>query len=85
LRSSSARHHANHTQNLLREYGQLLGDYKDLKKAFDTKGTKPVARAAVNPKLQAEKPRNPYVLVLIDGNGYIVRAQPCRMTAPNLL
>jgi hypothetical protein len=85
MRSSSVRNHANHKQNLLREYGQLLDDYKDLKKAFDTKGTKPVARAAVIPKLPAEKPHNPYVLVLIDGNGYIVSAQPCRMTAPNLL
>jgi hypothetical protein len=24
------------------------------------------------PKVSAEKPRNPYVLVLIDGDGYIV-------------
>jgi hypothetical protein len=72
LRSSAARNDANHKQNLLREYGQLLDDYKDLKKAFDIKGTKPVARAAVVPKLPTEKPRNPYVLVLVDGNDYIV-------------
>jgi hypothetical protein len=62
------------TQNLLREYGQLLDDYKDLKKAFETKGSKSVAKATPKSSAAAstEKSRNPYVLVLIDGNGYIV-------------
>jgi hypothetical protein len=59
-------------QNLLKEYGQLLDDYKDLKKAFDTKGTKSSGKSAFLPRLPAAKPRDPYVLVLIDGNGYIV-------------
>lgn len=41
-------------------------------KAFETKGSSSVAKVA-SPitTLTAEKPRNPYVLVLIDGNGYI--------------
>jgi hypothetical protein len=60
----------------LREYSQLLHDYKELKNAFDTKGSNPVAITTVIPRLpepvEKEKPRNPYVLVLVDGNGYIV-------------
>lgn len=62
-------------QNILREYGQLLDDYKDLKKAFDARPansvakTTPVTTAATKSE---QPPRNPYVLVLVDGNGYIV-------------
>ncbi|CAO2656000.1 Nn.00g048030.m01.CDS01 [Neocucurbitaria sp. VM-36] len=59
----------NDLQNLLREYGQLLDDYKVLKKAFEEKGTK--TRAEVPTIARAQKNRNPYVLVLVDGNGYI--------------
>jgi hypothetical protein len=63
-------------KNLLKEYGQLLDNYKDLKKAFDAKGSKAVPKAtrqaAVATTKAVEAPRNPYVLVLIDGNGYIV-------------
>jgi hypothetical protein len=62
----------NRNQNLLREYGQLLDDYKDLKKAFETKSSKSVARATAVPKVPVGKHCNSYVLVLVDGNGYIV-------------
>ncbi|KAH4232137.1 hypothetical protein HBI06_075850 [Parastagonospora nodorum] len=61
----------NDLQNLLKEYGQLLEDYKDLKKAFESKSAKPVAKYAATPVRPAEKPRSPYVLVLVDGDGYI--------------
>jgi hypothetical protein len=58
----------------LREYGQLLVDYKRLKRDFETKGAKPAAKAAALSRIPAEKEKrqNPYVLVLVDGNGYIV-------------
>ncbi|KAF1833744.1 hypothetical protein BDW02DRAFT_569726 [Decorospora gaudefroyi] len=61
-------------QNLLKEYSQLLDDYKVLKKAYEDKdvkgGSKAIATPTV-PMLAAAKPRNPYVLVLVDGNDYI--------------
>jgi hypothetical protein len=55
----------------------LLDEYKDLKKAYDEKGSTAshVAKAIVTPAIPAlasAKPRNPYVLVLVDGNDYIV-------------
>ncbi|KAH7396511.1 hypothetical protein DE146DRAFT_615014 [Phaeosphaeria sp. MPI-PUGE-AT-0046c] len=61
----------NDLQNLLKEYGQLLDDYKDLKKKFETKSATPVAKTSPVVKLPAAKQRNPYVLVLVDGDGYI--------------
>ncbi|KAF2116207.1 hypothetical protein BDV96DRAFT_573557 [Lophiotrema nucula] len=63
----------NELQVLLKEYGQLLDDYKILRKAYQQKGTGvavPLITNGVSSPTQ-EKPRNPYVLVLIDGNGYI--------------
>ncbi|CAN9082727.1 unnamed protein product [Alternaria alternata] len=60
--------------NLLREYGQLLDEYKDLKKAYEEKGRSNVvkpAAAGASTVTAAIKPQNPYVLVLIDGNNYI--------------
>ncbi|KAH7068645.1 hypothetical protein FB567DRAFT_482944 [Paraphoma chrysanthemicola] len=60
-------------QNLLREYGQLLNDYKDLKKTLESKKSNAGARAPAKSAatVAAGKARNPYVLVLIDGDGYI--------------
>jgi hypothetical protein len=48
-----------------------------LKKAYEEKGTRAVTKPAAvatpaYPAPAAAKPRNPYVLVLIDGNDYIV-------------
>ncbi|RYN41530.1 hypothetical protein AA0112_g2417 [Alternaria arborescens] len=60
--------------NLLREYGQLLDEYKELKKAYEEKGRSNVvkpAAAGASTVTAAIKPQNPYVLVLIDGNNYI--------------
>ncbi|CAG5140133.1 uncharacterized protein ALTATR162_LOCUS643 [Alternaria atra] len=58
--------------NLLKEYGQLLDEYKDLKKAYEEKGkiaiTKP---AATSITAVTARPQNRYVLVLVDGNNYI--------------
>ncbi|KAF1944840.1 hypothetical protein EJ02DRAFT_370931 [Clathrospora elynae] len=64
----------NDLQNLLREYGQLLDDYKVLKKAYEEKGTKSVAKAVATPTVpvaNTAKPRHAYVLVLVDGNDYV--------------
>jgi hypothetical protein len=52
---------------ILKEYGQLLEDYKALRKAYDGK------HFSNGVDLAVEEARNPYVMVLIDGNGYIVR------------
>ncbi|KAF2652677.1 hypothetical protein K491DRAFT_695392 [Lophiostoma macrostomum CBS 122681] len=60
----------NDLQIVLKEYSQLLDDYKTLKQAYIDKGTG-VQRG---PLIDVEDPqgaRNPYVLVLIDGNSYI--------------
>lgn len=52
----------------MKEYSQLLEGYKTLRRAYEESSTvKNGVKAAV------EEPRNPYALVLIDGNGYIVR------------
>ncbi|KAF1912690.1 hypothetical protein BDU57DRAFT_374837 [Ampelomyces quisqualis] len=61
----------NDLESLLHEYGQLLDDYKDLKRAFEAKGTKAAAKNAAVTQLPPAKPHDPYVLVLVDGNGYI--------------
>ena len=58
-------------QIVLKEYSQLLEDYKALKQAYNDKG------AEGGPLISIEEPvpqdsRNPYVLVLVDGNSYIV-------------
>ncbi|KAH7346028.1 hypothetical protein BKA66DRAFT_433485 [Pyrenochaeta sp. MPI-SDFR-AT-0127] len=59
----------NDLQNLLKEYGQLLDDYKVLKRVFEEKSTK--NGTAYKTGFSIDKARNAYVLVLIDGNGYI--------------
>ncbi|KAF1967128.1 hypothetical protein BU23DRAFT_543353 [Bimuria novae-zelandiae CBS 107.79] len=59
-------------QTLLKEYSQLLEDYKVLWNAKIREASKSnsvSSNASSSPVL--EKPRNPYVLVLIDGNGYV--------------
>ncbi|KAH8725153.1 hypothetical protein GQ44DRAFT_826947 [Phaeosphaeriaceae sp. PMI808] len=61
----------NDLRNLLKEYSQLLDDYKDLKRAFETKGSRSPAKAAHTSKVHIDKARNAYVLVLVDGNDYI--------------
>ncbi|KAF2874591.1 hypothetical protein BDV95DRAFT_487915 [Massariosphaeria phaeospora] len=60
--------HANQTalQGLLKDHSQLLDNYKSLKKAYEAQ----VANNGVTLE-PVQKPRTPYVLVLIDGNGYI--------------
>jgi hypothetical protein len=79
---------ANASQNLLREYGQLLDDYKVLKKAYEEKGTtnahvaKAVATPVVPTVTASKPPRNPYVLVLVDGNNYIVSRVPFPLVTP---
>ncbi|KAF2193391.1 hypothetical protein K469DRAFT_712146 [Zopfia rhizophila CBS 207.26] len=56
-------------QDLLKEYTQVLEKYKDLKNSYnELKDAKEVKKAE---KVSNGKARNPYVLVLIDGNGYI--------------
>ncbi|KAL1801577.1 hypothetical protein ACET3X_001919 [Alternaria dauci] len=60
--------------SLLREYGQLLDEYKDLKKAYVKEGknaTVTPAATGASTVIAATRPQNPYVLVLIDGNNYI--------------
>ncbi|KAF2130218.1 hypothetical protein P153DRAFT_313837 [Dothidotthia symphoricarpi CBS 119687] len=52
-------------QNLLRDHGQLLSDYKSLRAAFEEQGS----RGAV--KHSSITAHNSYVLMLVDGNGYI--------------
>ncbi|KAI4677152.1 uncharacterized protein J4E88_006959 [Alternaria novae-zelandiae] len=64
----------NDLTNLLREYGQLLDEYKDLKRAYEQKGKKTIAAPPgipIQTIAAATTARNPYVLVLIDGNNYI--------------
>jgi hypothetical protein len=53
-------------QVLLKDYSQLLEDYKTLKKSQEANGVKNGDNGFT------DSARNPYVLVLIDGNGYIV-------------
>ncbi|KAG9187340.1 hypothetical protein G6011_05211 [Alternaria panax] len=58
--------------NLLREYGQLLDEYRDLKKAYAESSKRVTTKPAVTPTTAATtKPQNSHVLVLIDGNNYI--------------
>ncbi|PVI05055.1 hypothetical protein DM02DRAFT_610926 [Periconia macrospinosa] len=56
-----------HLQSVLKEYGQLLEEYKALKHAKALDAVQ--AQHAASP--DSVIPRNPYVLVLVDGNGYI--------------
>ncbi|KAF2849894.1 hypothetical protein T440DRAFT_451600 [Plenodomus tracheiphilus IPT5] len=58
-------------QNLLREYGTLLEDYKVLKKAFEVKANKSTVVLPHRTPSHSGKAREPYVLVLVDGNDYI--------------
>lgn len=59
---------SNRPQAILREYSQLLDDYKALKRSHGENG-----KSMKNGDVESNhKTRNPYVLVLIDGNGYIV-------------
>lgn len=59
-------------KTLLKGYSQLLEDYKALKNyKFPEQPQANGVSSASTPV--NEKPRNPYVLVLIDGNGYVVR------------
>ncbi|KAH9864118.1 hypothetical protein J1614_010052 [Plenodomus biglobosus] len=55
---------------LLKEHGQLLKDCEALKKAFEVKKEKPVV-ALPPPSAYNVKPKDAYVLVLVDGNDYI--------------
>ncbi|EDU41015.1 conserved hypothetical protein [Pyrenophora tritici-repentis Pt-1C-BFP] len=60
--------------NLLKEYGQLLDEYKTLKNAYEnssSRGTTSPGAVPTSTESAAAEPRNPYVLVLVDGNGYI--------------
>ncbi|KAI4658114.1 uncharacterized protein J4E79_007095 [Alternaria viburni] len=60
--------------NLLKEYGQLLDEYKDLKRAYEQKGNSTIAAPPgipIQTIATATTARNPYVLMLIDGNNYI--------------
>ncbi|KAI4607994.1 hypothetical protein J4E80_009391 [Alternaria sp. BMP 0032] len=69
----------NDLTNLLREYGQLLDEYKDLKRAYEQKGKSTIAAPPGIPIptiAAATTARIPYVLVLIDGNNYIVSIIP---------
>ncbi|KNG44705.1 hypothetical protein TW65_08484 [Stemphylium lycopersici] len=73
-----AHHHIpleNKNINLLKEYGQLLDDYKVLKIAYKEKEkelvAKSVAVATPSAPAAASSSRNPYVLMLVDGNDYI--------------
>ncbi|ORY08516.1 hypothetical protein BCR34DRAFT_569763 [Clohesyomyces aquaticus] len=52
-------------QKVLIEYSELLEEYKNLKKVFDQKSS---SNGHVT---LPRKSRSPYVLVLVDGNGYI--------------
>ncbi|OAK96117.1 hypothetical protein IQ06DRAFT_256718 [Phaeosphaeriaceae sp. SRC1lsM3a] len=61
----------NDLQNLLKEYGQLLDDYKDLKSQFEAKSATALPKTTPVVKLPSAKRGNPYVLVLVDGDGYI--------------
>lgn len=55
---------------MLRDYAQLIEDYKTLKRSIEEKGN----GVTIGQTEVTEKARNPYLLVLIDGNGYIVCA-----------
>ncbi|KAL1594484.1 hypothetical protein SLS60_010244 [Paraconiothyrium brasiliense] len=57
-------------QTLLKEYSQLLEDYKTLKSYKLPEQTKANSVSSASTPV-IEKPRNPYVLVLVDGNGYV--------------
>ncbi|KAH7135903.1 hypothetical protein B0J11DRAFT_519510 [Dendryphion nanum] len=55
----------NDLQTILREYTQLLHDYKNLKKSREQDN-----RKSSSPSLGSNDGKKPYVSVLIDGNGY---------------
>ncbi|KAI8935290.1 hypothetical protein NX059_007877 [Plenodomus lindquistii] len=57
-------------QNLLKEYGQLLEDYKVVKKELEAKNNKPVV-SLPKPQARGAKLKDSYVLVLVDGDDYI--------------
>lgn len=58
---------ANLSKAILKEYGQLLQDYKGLKKTVEESNGKYNALSVNN-----KDGKKPYVLLLVDGNGYIV-------------
>ncbi|KAK2765195.1 hypothetical protein FQN54_008894 [Arachnomyces sp. PD_36] len=61
-------------QNLVESYRQLKSDYEDEKIA--RRKYKKLAKAKVNPQVSSEvspKEPNPFVLLLVDGNGYVFR------------
>ncbi|KAF2642823.1 hypothetical protein P280DRAFT_468135 [Massarina eburnea CBS 473.64] len=59
----------NDLQTILKEYSQLLDDYKTLKIAYDAKGNG--LKVEELEAISNIKHRNPYILVLVDGNGYV--------------
>jgi hypothetical protein len=62
------------SQTLLKEYSQLLDDYKALKNyKVSAQPHANGASSASTPVNEKPRNRNPYVLVLVDGNGYVVR------------
>jgi hypothetical protein len=56
---------------LIKDYNQLLEDYKALKKSQEINGVRNGDNRSI------DSARNPYVLMLIDGNGYIVTFTLC--------
>lgn len=60
---------SNPMQNLIKEHGQLIHEYKVLKQAYDKESASPFAGSSTGAKTTL---RDPYVLMLVDGNDYIV-------------
>ncbi|KAJ4359739.1 uncharacterized protein N0V89_000295 [Didymosphaeria variabile] len=71
-------------QTLLKEYSQLLEDYKALKSYKLPEQPKANSVSSASTPV-IEKPRNPYVLVLVDGNGYVVSAPDPHFTSIGLI
>ncbi|KAF2734279.1 hypothetical protein EJ04DRAFT_577050 [Polyplosphaeria fusca] len=62
----------NDLQVILREYSQLLEDYKALRTSYQGKNGISSSSTPINGEAAArETIRNPYILVLVDGNGYV--------------
>jgi hypothetical protein len=56
------------TQGVLRDYAQLIEDYKTLKRSVEGQGN----GVSIGQSEVIEKARSSHVLVLVDGNGYVV-------------
>ena len=69
----------NPMQNLVKEYGQLIQEYKVLKQAYEKEKASPFAGSSTT--VAETRPRDPYVLMLVDGNDYIVSRMPLRSWA----